>query len=96
MVTKVQIRSQFDLLNELTLRLNEELKEYGFAKAEYYQLPEISSVDENIIPESIAVSKITLAFALGSYGTSKAGDAGSWYSSVRRYAGRWTLSASPS
>ena len=59
MVTKVQIRSQFDLLNELTLRLIEELKECGFAKAEYYQLPEISSVDENIIPESIAVSKIT-------------------------------------
>ena len=59
MVTKVQIRSQFDLLNELTLRLIEELKEYGFAKAEYYQLPEISSIDENIIPESIAVSKIT-------------------------------------
>ena len=48
MVTKVQIRSQFDLLNELTLRLIEELKEYGFAKAEYYQLPEISSIDENI------------------------------------------------
>ena len=38
MVAKVQIRSQFDLLNELTLRLIEELKEYGFAKAEYYQL----------------------------------------------------------
>ncbi|MEM7151048.1 MAG: DNA replication terminus site-binding protein, partial [Pseudomonadota bacterium] len=37
MVTKVQIRSQFDLLNELTLSLIDELKEVGFAKAEYFQ-----------------------------------------------------------
>lgn len=59
MVTKVQIRSQFDLLNELTLSLIDELKEVGFAKAEYFQLPEISSTEENIIPESISVSKIT-------------------------------------
>ena len=59
MVTKVQIRSQFDLMNELTLRLIEELKECEFSKAEYYQLPDVSSFDESKVPESILVSKIT-------------------------------------
>jgi len=59
MVTKVQIRSQFDLMNELTLRLVEELKECEFSKAEYYQLPDVSSFDEDKVPESILVSKIT-------------------------------------
>ena len=59
MVTKVQIRSQFDLLNELTLRLIEELKECGFAKAEYYQLPEVESNDEKTVPHTIEVTKQT-------------------------------------
>ncbi|WP_024609272.1 DNA replication terminus site-binding protein [Pseudoalteromonas sp. TAB23] len=59
MVTKVQIRSQFDLMNELTLSLIEELKECEFSKAEYYQLPDVSSLDESKVPESILVSKIT-------------------------------------
>jgi DNA replication terminus site-binding protein len=59
MVTKVQIRSQFDLMNELTLRLIEELKECEFSKAEYYQLPDISSLDEKKVPESILVTKIS-------------------------------------
>ncbi|KAA1157414.1 DNA replication terminus site-binding protein [Pseudoalteromonas fuliginea] len=59
MVTKVQIRSQFDLMNELTLRLIEELKECEFSKAEYYQLPDVSSIDESKVPESIIVSKIS-------------------------------------
>ncbi len=58
-VTKVQIRSQFDLMNELTLRLIEELNECEFSRAEYYQLPDVSSLDENKVPESILVSKIT-------------------------------------
>jgi DNA replication terminus site-binding protein len=59
MVTKVQIRSQFDLMNELTLRLIEELKECEFSKAEYYQLPDISGLDEKKVPESILVTKIS-------------------------------------
>jgi len=59
MVTKVQIRSQFDLMNELTIRLIEELKECEFSKAEYYQLPDISSLDEKKVPETISVSKIS-------------------------------------
>jgi DNA replication terminus site-binding protein len=59
MVTKVQIRSQFDLLNELTTRLVEELSQAEYSKAEYYQLPDISIKDEDIIPNSIPVSKIS-------------------------------------
>ncbi len=59
MVSKVQIRSQFDLMNELTVRLVEELKEYDYSKAEYYRLPDISSLDENIVPESIITEKIS-------------------------------------
>ncbi len=59
MVSKVQIRSQFDLMNELTVRLVEELKECDYSKAEYYQLPDISSLDENIVPESIITKKIS-------------------------------------
>ncbi|MEJ2913629.1 DNA replication terminus site-binding protein [Pseudoalteromonas sp. C12FD-1] len=59
MVSKVQIRSQFDLMNELTSLLIYELRDCEYSKAEYYQLPDITSVDENIIPESIPVKKIT-------------------------------------
>ena len=59
MVSKVQIRSQFDLMNELTVRLVEELKECDYSKAEYYRLPDISSLDENIVPESIVTEKIS-------------------------------------
>jgi DNA replication terminus site-binding protein len=59
MVTKIQIRSQFDLMNELTSRLIEELKECGYSKAQYYQLPDVSSTDENNVPNTIQVSKIT-------------------------------------
>ncbi len=59
MVSKVQIRSQFDLMNELTSLLIDELRAYEYSKAEYYQLPDINSVDENIIPESIPVKKLT-------------------------------------
>lgn len=59
MVSKVQIRSQFDLMNELTSLLIDELRDCEYSKAEYYQLPDITSVDENIIPESIPVKKIT-------------------------------------
>jgi DNA replication terminus site-binding protein len=59
MVSKVQIRSQFDLMNELTSLLIDELRVFEYSKAEYYQLPNINSVDENIIPESIPVQKST-------------------------------------
>ncbi|WP_286936486.1 MULTISPECIES: DNA replication terminus site-binding protein [unclassified Pseudoalteromonas] len=59
MVSKVQIRSQFDLMNELTSLLIDELRVCEYSKAEYYQLPDINSVDENIIPESIPVQKST-------------------------------------
>ncbi|CAM3144466.1 DNA replication terminus site-binding protein [Pseudoalteromonas atlantica] len=59
MVSKVQIRSQFDLMNELTSLLIDELRICEYSKAEYYQLPDINSVDENIIPESIPVKKLT-------------------------------------
>ncbi|ATC84788.1 DNA replication terminus site-binding protein [Pseudoalteromonas agarivorans] len=59
MVSKVQIRSQFDLMNELTSLLIDELRVCEYSKAEYYQLPDINSVDENIIPESIPVKKLT-------------------------------------
>ncbi|WP_286741486.1 DNA replication terminus site-binding protein [Pseudoalteromonas sp. UBA2102] len=59
MVSKVQIRSQFDLMNELTSLLIDELRVCEYSKAEYYQLPNINSVDESIIPESIPVKKLT-------------------------------------
>ncbi|MCK8117278.1 DNA replication terminus site-binding protein [Pseudoalteromonas sp. 2CM37A] len=59
MVSKVQIRSQFDLMNELTSLLIDELRVCEYSKAVYYQLPDINSVDENIIPESIPVKKLT-------------------------------------
>ncbi|MCQ8887412.1 DNA replication terminus site-binding protein [Pseudoalteromonas agarivorans] len=59
MVSKVQIRSQFDLMNELTSLLIDELRVCEYSKAEYYQLPDINSVEENIIPESIPVKKLT-------------------------------------
>ena len=59
MVSKVQIRSQFDLMNELTSLLIDELRVCEYSKTEYYQLPDINSVDENIIPESIPVKKLT-------------------------------------
>lgn len=59
MVSKVQIRSQFDLMNELTSLLIDELRVCEYSKAEYYQLPDINSVDENIIPESIPLKKLT-------------------------------------
>ncbi|ETJ48576.1 DNA replication terminus site-binding protein [Pseudoalteromonas agarivorans] len=59
MVSKVQIRSQFDLMNELKSLLIDELRVCEYSKAEYYQLPDINSVDENIIPESIPVKKLS-------------------------------------
>lgn len=59
MVSKIQIRSQFDLMNELILLLVEELKACEYSKAEYYQLPNISSADENIVPESIITNRIS-------------------------------------
>ena len=59
MVSKIQIRSQFDLMNELTLLLVEELKACEYSKAEYYQLPNISSADESIVPESIITNRIS-------------------------------------
>ena len=34
-------------MNELTLRLIEELNECVFSRAEYYQLPDVSNLDEN-------------------------------------------------
>lgn len=59
MVTKIKIRSQFDLMNELTIRLIEELKEYGFSKANYYQLPDVTTEDEEKVPDVINVKKIS-------------------------------------
>ena len=59
MVTKVQIRSQFDLLNDLTNLFIDELQSCGYKKAEYYQLPDVESRDEKVIPQSIQVNKIT-------------------------------------
>ena len=49
MVSKVQIRSQFDLMNELTSLLIDELRVCEYSKAEYYQLPDINSVDDYLI-----------------------------------------------
>lgn len=59
MVSKVQIRSQFDLLNDLTNLFIEDLKECEYSKAEYYQLPEIESNDEKTVPHTIEVTKQT-------------------------------------
>jgi DNA replication terminus site-binding protein len=59
MVSKVQIRSQFDLLNDLTNLFIEDLKECEYSKAEYYQLPEVESNDEKTVPHTIEVTKQT-------------------------------------
>ncbi|WP_217876859.1 DNA replication terminus site-binding protein [Pseudoalteromonas shioyasakiensis] len=58
MSTKLEIRSQFDLVSELTHLFCEELKEVGFHKASYYQLPDIAIKDEKKVPSSISVHKI--------------------------------------
>ena len=58
MSTKLEIRSQFDLVSELTHLFCEELKEVGFHKASYYQLPDIDINDEKKVPSSISVQKI--------------------------------------
>ena len=58
MSTKLEIRSQFDLVSELTHLFCEELKEVGFDKASYYQLPDIDVNDEKKVPSSISVHKI--------------------------------------
>lgn len=57
MVAKIQIRSQFDLLNDLTNLFIEDLKKCEYSKAEFYQLPEIESHDEKILPHTIQVTK---------------------------------------
>jgi len=57
MVAKIQIRSQFDLLNDLTNLFIEDLKKCEYSKAEFYQLPEIESHDEKIVPHTIQVTK---------------------------------------
>jgi len=59
MVTKVQIRSQFDLMNDLTSLMIDDLRDCEYSKAEYYQLPDVSSSDEAIVPEEIKVNKLT-------------------------------------
>ncbi|KPH95529.1 DNA replication protein [Pseudoalteromonas porphyrae] len=59
MVSKVQIRSQFDLLNDLTNLFIDDLKECGYSKADFYQLPDVGCNDEKIVPNSINVTKIT-------------------------------------
>lgn len=59
MVTKVQIRSQFDLLSDLTNHFIDDLMQCDYSKADYYQLPDIDSNDEKIVPQSINVTKIT-------------------------------------
>ena len=58
MSTKLEIRSQFDLVSELTHLFCEKLKEVGFDKASYYQLPDIDVNDEKKVPSSISVHKI--------------------------------------
>lgn len=58
MSSKLEIRSQFDLVSELTHLFCEELKEVGFHKASYYQLPDIDINDEKKVPSSINVQKI--------------------------------------
>jgi DNA replication terminus site-binding protein len=63
MLNKINIRSQFDLMNELTNRLIEELQDYESVKAEFYQLPNIDTVNEKTIPESISVNKMVGASA---------------------------------
>ncbi|MCQ8878290.1 DNA replication terminus site-binding protein [Pseudoalteromonas shioyasakiensis] len=63
MVSKVQIRSQFDLLSDLTNLFVEDLESYEYSKAECYQLPEVDSKDEKIIPHTIEVSQQTGAIA---------------------------------
>lgn len=59
MASKIQIRSQFDLLNDLTNLFIEDLKECEYSKAEFYQLPETESNDEKIVPHTIEVTKQT-------------------------------------
>lgn len=59
MVSKVQIRSQFDLLNDLTALFLDDLKDCDYSKAEYYKLPDIQSTDEKIVPHTIEVTKQT-------------------------------------
>ena len=59
MVSKIKIRSQFDLMSELTSLLIDELKQCEYSKAEYYKLPEVLTSEENNVPQSIPVSKLT-------------------------------------
>ena len=59
MVSKIKIRSHFDLMSELTSLLIDELKQCEYSKAEYYKLPEVLTSEENNVPQSIPVSKLT-------------------------------------
>ena len=58
MSTKLEIRSQFDLVNELTHLFCDELKQLDFHKASYYQLPDIDINDEKKVPSAIPVIKV--------------------------------------
>ena len=57
MTSKLEIRSQFDLVSELTQLFCDDLKQVGFKKAFYYQLPETDINDEKKIPSLIPVKK---------------------------------------
>ncbi len=57
MNSKLQIRSQFDLVNELTQIFCDELKQLGFYKAFFYELPDVEINDEKKVPNSIPVQQ---------------------------------------
>ncbi|MGO2074912.1 MAG: DNA replication terminus site-binding protein [Pseudoalteromonas sp.] len=59
MVGKVQIRSQFDLLNDLTQLFIDDISEYEYSSAHYYQLPDINSNDEKNIPSIIETTRLS-------------------------------------
>ncbi|WP_392353373.1 DNA replication terminus site-binding protein [Pseudoalteromonas sp. PB2-1] len=58
MSSKLHIRSQFDLVSELTHLFCEELRQVAFHKATFYQLPDIDINEEKKIPSTIAVQKV--------------------------------------
>ncbi|MBQ4833336.1 DNA replication terminus site-binding protein [Pseudoalteromonas sp. MMG010] len=63
MVSKISLRSHFDLMTELSSLLIEELRGCEYSKAEFYQLPDIDANDEQTVPEFIKVNKLTGASA---------------------------------
>ncbi|WP_404344232.1 DNA replication terminus site-binding protein [Pseudoalteromonas mariniglutinosa] len=59
MVSKLQIRSHFDLINDLTHLFVDELKQLGYQRADYYCLPDVDLKDEKKSPNYIPVEKVS-------------------------------------